>query len=80
MDKNITSNSSKEEIAEFFKSKFKISDQSQNSIIKEDISGDILLSLSDKEFKSLDVKIGPIKKITKYLTENKANFPEKKNK
>jgi hypothetical protein len=78
MDKNITSNSSKEEIAEFFKSKFKISDQSQNNIIKEDISGDILLSLTDKEFKSLDLKIGPIKKITKYLSENKTNFPEKK--
>ena len=77
MDKIITSNSSKEEIAEFFKSKFKISEQSCNSIIKEDISGDILLSLSDKEFKTLDLKIGPIKKITKYLSENKAYFPEK---
>ena len=69
MNKNITSNSSKEEIAEFLKSKFNISKQSQNNIIKEDISGDILLSLTDKEFKSLDLKIGPIKKITKYLSE-----------
>ena len=78
MDKNITSNSSKEEIAEFLVSKFKVSEQVKNNIIKEDISGDILQSLSDKELKFLDLKIGPIKKITKYLSENKANFPEKK--
>ena len=78
MDNNITSNSSKEEIAEFFKSKFNISEQSKNNIIKEDISGDILLSLSDKDFKSLDIKIGPKKKIEKYLSQNKANFPKKK--
>ena len=73
----ITSSSSKEEISSFFSSQFKIAKEIQDNIKKEDISGDILLDLSDNDLKKIGLKIGPIKKIKKYLGENKANFPEK---
>ena len=85
MDKNsggpktekITSSSTKEKTA-FFLTKFKISKELQDKMIKEDISGDILLNIEEDELKKIGFKIGPIKKVKKYLTENKADFPEKK--
>ena len=73
---NITNTSTKEEVASFFSSKFKISNEIKAKMIKEDISGDILLNISDSDFKKLGIKIGPIKKIQKYLSENKKNLQE----
>ena len=72
----ITSSSSKEDISSFFSNKFKVSQEVQTNLIKEDISGDILLDLQDNDLKKLGLKIGPIKKVRKYLNENKDNFPE----
>ena len=74
----ITSSSTKEEVSSFLSSKYKISKEIQENLIKEDISGDILLYLEDNDLKKIGLKIGPIKKITKYIKDNKANFPEKK--
>ena len=74
----ITSSSTKEETAAFFLTKFKISKELQDKMIKEDISGDILLNIEEDELKKIGFKIGPIKKVKKYLSENKADFPEKK--
>ena len=75
---DITSSSTKQDISSFFTYKYKISKEIQTNIIKEDISGDILLDLLDEDLKKLGFKIGPIKKVRKYLNEHKDNFPEKK--
>ena len=77
-EEKITSASSPEEIADFFSKTLKISEKVQQNIKKEEISGDILLSLDDKELESLELKLGPRKKVKKYLEENKSDFPEKK--
>ena len=73
----LSENSTKEEVSDFFVKNFKISEQIKNNFIKEDISGDILLDISDQEFKFLGIKIGPLKKVQRYLGENKKNFKEK---
>ena len=52
----ITSSSSKEEISSFFSSQFKIAKEIQDNIKKEDISGDILLDLSDNDLKKNWIK------------------------
>jgi hypothetical protein len=49
-----------------------------DNVKKQEISGDILTSLEEADFASLGIKLGPRKKIQKYIKENKANFPEKK--
>ena len=73
---NITSSSTKEEISNFLGSKFKISKEIQTKMIEEDISGDILLNVEESELKKLGFKIGPIKKVKKFLSDNKSYFPE----
>ena len=75
MDK-ISSSSTKEEIASFFTSKFKIAENIKENLLKEDISGDLLLNLSDDEFKKLGFKVGPLKKVKKFLKDNQSLFPE----
>ena len=75
--KDISSNSTKEQVSSFLSSKFKISKDIGKKIIKEDISGDIIFNLEEDELKKLGLKLGPVIKIRKYLTENAANFKEK---
>ena len=72
----ITSSSSSEEVSKFFTKKYNITKEVQENIIKQEISGDILLSLEDADFKSLGLKLGPMKKIKKYLSDNPNDFPE----
>ena len=72
--KEISSESTKEEIAEFFKNKFNFSEKIKENIIKEDIAGDILLDLKDKEFKQLGFKNNQIKIIRDYLSDNYEAF------
>ena len=73
----LSEDSTKEEVAEFFVQKFRISETIKNNMIKEDISGDILYDISNDEFKSLGIKIGPLLKINKYLSSNKDKFKQK---
>ena len=73
----INIDSSKEEVANFFEKKFKIKEDVKNNFIKEDISADILYDLDDKEFKSLGLKVGPLKNIKVFLQNNKDHFKEK---
>ena len=73
----LSEESTKEEVADYFQKQFKISEEAKNSLIKEDISGDVLLNIQDNEFKSFGIKIGPLKKIQKFLGENKDKFKEK---
>ena len=73
----IGGNAKKEEVAEYFLKNYKITEEAKNNIIKEDISGDILLNINDADYKYLKIKIGQYKKIQKYLEKNKDNFKEK---
>ena len=78
MSEEISANSNKEEIAEYFQKNFKITDEVKANLIKEDISGDILLDISDNEFKSLGLKVGPLLKLKKYLKGKEDKFKETK--
>ena len=75
--KKVTSSSTPEELSSFFSENLKFSFEVQENIKKQEISGDILLSLDDTEFKALGLKLGPMKRLKKYLSENKSDFPEK---
>ena len=70
----ISFKSSKEDIANYFVKYFKISEEAKNDLINQDISGDILLTLDETDLKYLRIKIGPLKKIKKFLNENKELF------
>ena len=72
--KEITSKSKKEEIAKFFSDEFNLPENIKDNIIKQDISGDILLDLKDKDFQILGLKKEQIKKIRDYLSDNNENF------
>ena len=71
---DITIESEKEKIAEYFVSHFNLKKDIQNVIIKEDISGEILPELDDNDYKSLGINFGPKKKIKDYLNRNKDKF------
>ena len=71
---DISINSSKNDVAEFFKSKFKLSEKSTKKIIEEDISGEILPYLEKEDYTFLGIMIGPMKKIQNYLGQNTDKF------
>ena len=73
----LSEESTKEEVGYYFWKKFKITEENKNKMINEDISGDVLLDITDNDFKSFGIKVGPLKKARKYLDENKNNFKDK---
>lgn len=73
----LSEQSTKEEVAEYLKNNCKLDENIKNKLIEEDISGDILLEIQDNEFKSLGIKVGPLKKIKKVLEEKKSLFKQK---
>ena len=76
MKDTITQKSTKEEIANYFFDKFSISEKSKNRIIEEDISGEVLMSLENKDFRLLEITLGSCLYIKKFLEKNKSNFKE----
>ena len=76
MSLEISADSSKEEVANYFFKEFKISEESKNNFIKEDISGDVLLDVTD--FKIFGVKTGPLMKIKKFIKNNEEKLKPKK--
>ena len=78
MSEEISVNSTKDELANYFQKNFKISEEAKKNFIQEDISGDILLDITDSEFKSLGVKVGPLIKIKKFLNKEEAKFRKTK--
>ena len=78
MSEEISANSNKEEIAEYFQKNFKITDEVKANLIKEDISGDILLDISDGDFNTLGVKAGPLLKIKRFLKKEEPAFKKTK--
>ena len=67
MTEEISEESTKEEIAEFFLKTFKIPEKAKNNLIKEDISGDILQDLIDEDFEVLSIPLGKKLRIKKLL-------------
>ena len=78
MTENISTESTKEEIADCFLKEFKITEEAKNNLIKEDISGDVLLDISDAQFKSFGIKVGHLMKIKKLLKNNEEKKKKKK--
>ena len=69
--------STREEVADFICSENNLKDDVKNILIDEHISGDVLPELSIKDMEELLIKLGPRKKINKFILENKDNFKEK---
>ena len=72
MEENpLSPDSSCEEVSHYFFKNFGISEQAKNILIKESISGDILLDIPQQDFKLFSIKGGPSIKMQNYLKENK---------
>ena len=69
--------STKEEVADYICSKNNLKDEVKNILLNEYISGDVLPELSIKDLEDLKIKIGPRKRIEKFILENKNKFKEK---
>ena len=73
-NKTITKNSSPEEVSQFLAANYNLTEENKISLIKENISGDILPLLDNQEFKELGIKLGQKKKIQKFISENIDNL------
>ena len=73
---SLSESSTKEEVGEYF---FRLiqKEDVKNILINEYISGDVLISLSLEEIKSLGIKFGPARRIFKFIEENRDKFKEK---
>ena len=73
---SLSESSTKEEVGEYF---FRLiqKEDVKNILINEYISGDVLISLSLDEIKSLGIKFGPARRIFKFIEENRDKFKEK---
>ena len=76
--KNLTELSTKEEVAEYLSKEYEFNDQIKQIFLDEYISGDVLCELTEADLKKLKFKLGHYKKITRYISENKNNFKERK--
>ena len=74
----ITVESSKEDVGNFIVKNLNLKEEIKNIIIQEDISGDVLLDLTEDDYKSLKIKVVQMRKIKAYLEQNKDKFGEKK--
>ncbi len=78
--KNISSKSTKEEVAGFFRAYLNIKENISINFIKEYITGDVLLNLSNEELeKYLGLEINQQKKFNLYLAENRDKFAKNEN-
>ena len=73
----ITVDSSKEDVGNFVVTNLKLKEEIKNIIIKEDISGDVLLDLEDKDYKDIGIKVVQMRKIKTYVEQNKEKFGKK---
>ena len=74
----LSSESSVEEVINFFVTKFQINEKIQNNLKKESITGDVLPLLTDEELKNpLGLKFGPIKSWKLYFKDNADKFKPK---
>ena len=73
----ITVESSKEDVGNFLVTNLKLKEEIKNIIIKEDISGDVLLDLEEEDYKSIGIKVIQMRKIKGFIEQNKDKFGEK---
>ena len=72
---SISADSSCEEVAEDLSINCNLKEEDKNKFIKEGISGDALYMLDNDNIKNvLKINLGPRKRITNYLEENKDKF------
>ena len=74
----ITVESSKEDVGNYIMKNLNLKEEIKNIIIKEDISGDVLIELTDEDYKSLKIKVVQMRKIKQFVEQNKDKFGEKK--
>jgi len=74
----LSSDSTVEDVVKFFIEKGPISEEIQNKLRNEGISGEVLPLLTEDELKkTIGIKFGPVKKWINYLKENGDKFTEK---
>ena len=73
----ISENSTKEEVAEYFSKEHQINEEAKNQMLKEDISGDVLMQLKEEDYKLLSFKFGSKVKVKNFIKDNKDKFKEK---
>ena len=73
----LSNESTKEDVVKFFIEKSKITEDVQNKLKRENITGEILPLLTRDDFKDLGLKFGPIKKWEIYFGKNKDRFTPK---
>ena len=75
----LSNESTEEEVVKFFIEKCKISEEIQNKLKSENITGEVLPLLTREDFKnSFNLKFANIKKWEIYYNENKINLLQKK--
>ena len=79
VEKELTGNSTAEEVVEFFIQNFNLKKNDLIEFIKEDISGDVLPLLNKQDLKELGLKLGHWKKIDKFINDNKGNLLKNQN-
>ena len=77
MKEEISVDSTKEEIANYFLNNFKISQKAKEKLLKEDISGNVLLDLTEKDFDYLSIKLGRKAIVLDFLKNNSEKFKPK---
>ena len=68
---NISINSTKEDVSQFLFDNFRISKKVYENIIKENITGEILIYLEDDDYTFLEISPKVKEKIKEYLESNK---------
>ena len=71
---NLSIKSTKEEVSQFFFENYKITEKVKENIIKESITGEILILLEEDDYTFLEISPEIKGKIKKYLESNKNNF------
>ena len=71
---NLSINSKKEEVSQFFVKNYKITEKEKENILKEGIDGEALILLKDDDYTFLEISPEIKNKIKQYLKSNKNNF------
>ena len=67
-----------EEVAVYICNELNLKDEIKNILINEYITGDVLPLLTQEDLSSFGLKLGPRKKISLFIKENKTKFKERK--
>ena len=70
VEKEITKDSTPEDIVNYFSQILNLDEKNLNGFIEENISGEILPLLENKDFEKLGIKLGHKKKIQNFINEN----------